>query len=347
MEKIIMTSGVKALSKKSKLGVLAVVLAVVLLASAICLGTLSGEYVNLRQMIVAEDGQCAVLPVTAELEVEKEGRYVFDGGWSTDKDGFITGLYVTASDGSEPFAMTADSCDFRSERIELPAGICTVTLEFLTNALQAEEFCRVHNLPEVSSISDYTFAKDGTWTVDYEVGITVNPVAPYALGLIFGGIIGCIIAAIVLFITRNGESAKCEFDERQEAIRGTGYKYGFVTLVSYMVLWMIFDLFEVELPFTRVIGSFIGIIIAFAVAITYWIINDAYFSLNDNKPRLMIAFSLISVANIIIGVINAIEGRCVENGKLTIGSLNIICSILLLYVFVVILIRQRLAAKED
>lgn len=342
-----MTSGVKAFSKKRRIGVLAIVLAVVLLAFSIWLGTLSGESVNLRQMIVAEDGQCSVLPVTAELDVKKEGRYVFEGEWSTGNGGFITGLYVTASDGSEPFAMTADSCEFRSKKIELPAGICTVSLEFLTNALQAEEFCRVHNLFEESSIRDYAFADDGTWTVDYEIGITRNSVAPHIIGLVFGIIIGCIIVAIVLFITKDGDSAKCEYDERQEAIRGTGFKYGFVTLVSYMVLMMIFDLFEVELPFTRVIGSFIGIIIAFAVAITYWILNDAYFSLNENKPRLLIAFTLITVSNILIGVVNAIEGKCIENGKLSTGSLNIICSILLLYVLAVILIRQRLAKEED
>ena len=62
----------------------------------------------------------------------------------------------------------------------------------------------------------------------------MNAVASY--GMVFGLMIGLVIAVILLKFANKDHRFKTQYDERQESIKGRGYKYSFYTLASKLGL---------------------------------------------------------------------------------------------------------------
>ena len=73
----------------------------------------------------------------------------------------------------------------------------------------------------------------------------------YAMGLAFGIVTALIIFAIVWKFSK--KSIKGTFDERQELVRGRGYKYASFTMLGLLVIDLLIESFGVfeTLPVTR------------------------------------------------------------------------------------------------
>lgn len=104
---------------------------------------------------------------------------------------------------------------------------------------------------------------------------------------------------IVFFIFTLKQSKKSNYDERQELIRGRGYKYGFLTILSLDAIFLILN---GQVKVSSLLMIMIPLFAGVWVFSMYTIWNSAYFTLDQNKVKL---FSWIFV---IVGVMNCIKG---------------------------------------
>lgn len=166
-------------------------------------------------------------------------------------------------------------------------------------------------------------------------------------GMAAGLVAGLIVAAIILKVTKTNGRMKCEYDERQSVIRGKGYKYGFFAFMICNFLHGMSYAAKISLPLDTGAFSVLSIIIAMAVQITYCIWNDAYFSMNENKGRVLSVFALIGIVNLSIGIFGLHEGGAIENGVLNFRCANLFCGVLFLFIFCVLFLKRFWASGAD
>ena len=169
----------------------------------------------------------------------------------------------------------------------------------------------------------------------------------YAAGLAFG-----IVAALIIFVIVwkfSNKHTKGKFDERQELVRGRGYKYAAFTMLCMITLDLLiesFGAFEV-LPVTRELALFVIILIGVMVYAVYCIKNDSYFGVGMDTRTYRAVMWIVIVCNAISGVNGLREGALVD-GKMEFGPW---ASILFCIAFAIIMIslsaKKRAQAKED
>lgn len=164
-------------------------------------------------------------------------------------------------------------------------------------------------------------------------------------GMATGLLVGLVIAAVSLKMTKTDGRMKCEYDERQSVIRGKGYKYGFFTFMICNFLHGMSYAAEINLPLDPAAFAILSIIIAIAVQISYCIWNDAYFSMNENKNRVLVVFAVIGIVNLALGIFGIYDGRTIENGMMNFRSANLFCGILFLYIFGVLFLKRFVCSE--
>lgn len=160
------------------------------------------------------------------------------------------------------------------------------------------------------------------------------------VSIIMGLMIGILLVFVLLIITKKDGNIKCKYDERQTAVRGKAYKISFFLLLIYNILYGLCSTVIEKMPIDSLTVMFIGIIIALAFHVTYCIWKDAYFSLNEDKRKLMIVFILIAILNLAIGIGNLVSGYIIVDGVLTYHCVNLLCSILFVLLFLVLLVKN-------
>lgn len=110
---------------------------------------------------------------------------------------------------------------------------------------------------------------------------------------IFYFIILVVIIAIVIF---ESKTKRKNYDERQELIRGRGYKYGFIAAVIASLVMLYLDLYNIKIStnVTILVPLYAGI---FVISI-YDIINHAYFGTNEKRQL------SVGIIFLIIGVLD-------------------------------------------
>ena len=169
----------------------------------------------------------------------------------------------------------------------------------------------------------------------------------YAAGLAFGIVTALIIFAVIWKFSK--KSMKGTFDERQELVRGRGYKYASFTMLALLVLDLLLeslDAFE-TLPVTRMLAIFIMILAGVMVYALYCIKNDSYFGVGTDSRTYRAVMWIVIVCNAVSGFTGLKEGA-MEDGKLAFGPC---ASLLFCLAFVIIMIsigiKQRNAAAEE
>lgn len=186
----------------------------------------------------------------------------------------------------------------------------------------------------------------------FTAGITLTLVGggsadPRALGIIYGLAIGIIIAGIILTITKKDDSTKCKYDERQEIVRGRGYKYGFFTTMVCNVLMLVLNEMDVKLFQEMSIAMFVSVLAGVGVFASYCIWNDSYFALNENFRSVMVMFIVVAFINLSTGISNVVNGTAIQNGGFTFESMNLFCGILFVLIFAVLLAKRVKDGKEE
>jgi hypothetical protein len=169
----------------------------------------------------------------------------------------------------------------------------------------------------------------------------------YAAGLTFG-----IVTALVIFFIiwkLNRKSMKGKFDERQELVRGRGYKYACFTLLGLILAFLLIESFNAfeTLPVTRTLVLFFIIIVGVMVYALYCIRYDSYFGVGTDYRTYRAVMWIVIVCNA-VSAISGLRSGAMVDGKLAFGPC---ASLLFCVAFVIIMgslsVKQRRAAAEE
>lgn len=168
----------------------------------------------------------------------------------------------------------------------------------------------------------------------------------YLLGVFVGILVGLVLMVVILKSIRKDKSIKGRFDERQEIIRGKANRYGFFSLLICNALITLFGPWcSKYLKFQTMI--FIAIAISLLVFAGYCIFNDAYINLNEKPKKTIMWFLVIGGINFVCGFAQLNGGNLIENGKTSLGNVNLICGVMMILVSLMIIIKQCIIKKEE
>ncbi|MBR1815258.1 MAG: hypothetical protein IJ763_01005 [Lachnospiraceae bacterium] len=166
----------------------------------------------------------------------------------------------------------------------------------------------------------------------------------YRAGFVFG-VIFALIFFIFFFIFKKKRSNKAEYDERQELVRGRGYKLGFFTFaICNMVILCLSDGDHVEYIDVDA-AMIISVLISVVVFAIYCIINDGYFGLVEKPLSSILMLLGIGIMNFAIGFANRSEW--VVDGRLKFSIVSPACGIALFVVSAAGLIKLGLNKREE
>ena len=169
----------------------------------------------------------------------------------------------------------------------------------------------------------------------------------YAAGFAVG-LIGVLVVFFIIWKVK-GNVSKGHYDERQELLRGRGYKYAFFTVMGLLSAYLVADgmgLMEI-LPFTSAAMAFAILIIGVLVYALYCIKNDAYFGVGMNKKSYVILLLFVVGINAFSVIMDFMTGSY-DGGKIALGpSMQILCVIVFSVILIALLVKDRKTADEE
>ena len=153
--------------------------------------------------------------------------------------------------------------------------------------------------------------------------------------MVAGILAGLLCAVILKFFQSKKNGKKCEFDERQELIRGKGFKFGFFSMIICSMLVSCYSTIMEKSVFDVFTASVLSIIVGVGVFAVYCIWKDAYFSFKENRKKMLILFAFLGLANILAVISQVLAGEIslVENGEIQPFVFNIMCGVLYAAIF--------------
>ena len=169
----------------------------------------------------------------------------------------------------------------------------------------------------------------------------------YAAGLAVGIVTALIIFALIWKFSK--KTMKGTFDERQELVRGRGYKYACFTLLVMITLDLLIESFGAfeALPFTRELFLFFVILAGVMVYALYCIKNDSYFGVGTDIRTYRAVMWVVIVCNA-ISAFSGLRSGAMVNGKLAFGPFaSLLFCIAFVTVMISLSVKQRNLAKEE
>lgn len=156
---------------------------------------------------------------------------------------------------------------------------------------------------------------------------------------------GAIILIAIPKEQRNSQKKK--YDERQRIEQGRACQYAYITLIGYLVAYMVLDQVFGIVWCDTVFGLLLGIAFSASVFLAYCVFQDAYFSVNEGKPASMIGINAVGLSQLLLGIEHIVDGDVIENGIITANAVNLLFAALILLFDVFFLIRKRLDKPAD
>lgn len=171
------------------------------------------------------------------------------------------------------------------------------------------------------------------------------------LGLMISIIFGIVLFVVMMIFVNKNRSMKTEYDERQELLRGNGFKVGFYAGMAYSAILMILAMAEIDIPVNQEVIYFSVLFVMGVAMSTYDIFTGAYFGLNNSKGRFYFVMIVISVLNIIVPIRFIIDGSFIQNGTVTTSAVNLLCAVWFLLIgvecFIKNLLDKRAGAEDE
>ena len=167
---------------------------------------------------------------------------------------------------------------------------------------------------------------------------------------IAGFIVGLLLVVLVkfLFDRRKTEQKKgCDYDERQQLARGEAFKYGFFTLLAWVVFTSV--ICEDGMPqwCSLLVLNMTGVGLALLVFGCYCIAKDAYMSLREKPLSMYIVTGVAGFSNLGVALHHFGEqGGLFEDGKLGLSMVNLILGIVFILLFIAFFIKMRQNQEE-
>ena len=159
-----------------------------------------------------------------------------------------------------------------------------------------------------------------------------------------GVLAGIIVGLLILLIQKLSGKERNRFDERQVAARGEAFKWGFFSIMFYEAAYVVLNLWGVRFA-DESMGPLIGIFLGLAVFGSVAAMKDAYIAVNE-KPGTIWIWGLVGVFWTAAGVMKLTGGEGIEDGLLTVDSMQLFLGGAFLAVGVTSLIR-RIAGRGD
>ena len=132
----------------------------------------------------------------------------------------------------------------------------------------------------------------------------------YSLGFVTGLLVVAAAVIIIRVVLKKKSSVFCnEYDERQKAIQGVGYKIAYMTTLCLVALGSLVSMWMEEFPLSMPEFAIVVIWISLSVFITYCIIKDAYLSFRANRKTLLVIWLAAGAVNIAMSFIPMITGE--------------------------------------
>ena len=165
-----------------------------------------------------------------------------------------------------------------------------------------------------------------------------------SLSFAIGFVVGLILVAVVCVIVQS-KNKKCEYDERQIAMRGLAYKAGFITFILCEAVVFIIEVFKSEalVLFEPGVLSFFIILFSLLVFILVAIFKDAYFS--PNKPMSKRWY----IVMILLGIISLLRGFTADEIWYMVFNFGAggFVMIVMIAIAIKMLISKKTEAEED
>ena len=169
--------------------------------------------------------------------------------------------------------------------------------------------------------------------------------ASYILGFIVGLLL---VAVIVLLYKKATGTSAAEYDERQQMLRGIGYKYAYFTLLGIGVVAMLIMELGIKLPINGLLLYFAGILISLLVYVGYCVRKDAYLGLNQNYNRYIALCVAVAVFNLIPLVGGIMSKSLIVNGMISdTYGLNILCILAFTAVGIMLAVKKAGEKTEE
>lgn len=299
-----------------------------------------------------EDGPAVwVIPFSVGYDVS----YKLHVKWEVEPDpGFVTALIIRNADGKILNYVTGDTVDSYLTMEDIIPGDYTAEYTYFNQAGEFRAFLTALGAStddvEEGPVKGFAgFNVDGSWTIHHSFELEEHNMSyqmGYLIGITAGAVIGIAVVVVLLLVSKKGSSMKSQYDERQELIRGKGFKYAFFTLLVYYGVVTIINVGELPLPIMPEVLNTFGILLGILVFVCYSIWNDAYFSLNEKRGVLTGFFAIVGAVDIFMGISNIKEG-VIRGGKLTFDIMPLAAGIIFFILLAVIQIKSLLDREDE
>ncbi|MCD8188615.1 MAG: hypothetical protein LUD78_00060 [Clostridiales bacterium] len=160
----------------------------------------------------------------------------------------------------------------------------------------------------------------------------------HALGFAAGIAVTLLVFLLIRRIWLGKWRVRSEYDERQKAAQGVAFRNAFGTMVVYLLLGWVLNLFDVEIS-TSPLFLFAGALLGILVYAVSCIVLDAYMGLNDNPRRWVIVTAVIAAVNLVCALCNT------QNTSAR--TANLLCGLLLVAVLIAFGVRALLRRDRE
>lgn len=317
------------------------------------------EIIRWEQEVTVSDHDVLCEKKIQELIIPKDGEGRFSLTWHTQDPGFITGILVRDPQGTPVFGVTGDIVACESANLQLSAGSYTLETYVITDE---ETYLLFGDMISVNKDKEKEgdranqrhdefpthIIRDGTWQL--ELSAAFLPAAGGALPTqvtLSASLVGVSLGIFLLTLSLKGRSPKRVYDERQELIRGRGYRLAFLTMAAYCGIMMILEISGVKVFMERAVELGLGVLIGLGVHVVYCIRKDGYYAMNESIRRRIGVVTGLVVFNGLNVVFMIKSGGVLRDGELTFHGFVIFTFIFLVIMLVSLVLRYVVLVKKE
>jgi len=330
-------------------GAVVAILAMIVLCVATVATDKTVLELDLNKVITVTDFVPSEEMTEYNIQIEKDGKYVFHGEWEYNEEGMVTGVEIFSEEGERVFKATANGCNMYSKALKLEKGNYTMKLTYIASPEKWVAYFEGDNLEDweaKADLSEYAGAENGTIEMNYRFELSKDvPV----VGIFFasGIVIGLLLVVILMTSATKGGDVKAKFDERQELVRGRGFKYAFYGMIMWQLILFAVEPFVVTFPMTVGNTSLINILLGATIYAVYCIWNDGYFALNQRNGVIMAVLIIMGFINLLLGIHSFVKGYAWIGGQLSTRSINLFCGIVMIIVCVTMLLKRFVKDRKE
>lgn len=168
--------------------------------------------------------------------------------------------------------------------------------------------------------------------------------------LLMGGVYAafCLLLFIVALYDRKTSKVKVvkpKYDERQLAVQAKAYKYAFITLLGYLLIWALLIILKISWCDTG-FGILTGIVLGFTAWSVLCILQDAYAWVRESKAVLILCVNILLFSQSLSAFGRALDEGIIVNGVISGKGGSFLLCFMCIAMDAAFLIRPKLDRKS-